>query len=207
MRNACDFPTTEQALAVTIHLFKKLCYSKLAPNGVLLLFQPGGKADRIEILQAASENGWECSYSLTWDKGHLAVGNHTSPYRVCTEKIYVFVRKGDRVTKHQNGNYSSDILSFPTQTTSATVLMDFSKIEYGDYHIFQKPESLMDFLVKTHSYPGDLVVEPFGCSGSGIISAIKQGRKWVYIESNKQNYIWGKKRIVRTLSNHIAEAG
>ena len=80
-------------------------------------------------------------------------------------------------------------------------------MEYGDYHHFQKPEALMDFIIKTHTYPGDLVVEPFGCSGSGVVSALKNNRKWVYVESNQSNFDWGSGRVYKLITELATQAG
>ncbi|MCD6346517.1 MAG: hypothetical protein J7L96_03755, partial [Bacteroidales bacterium] len=143
----------------------------------------------------------------TWLKGHIVVGDHHNPYRVCSEKILVFIKKGEKVRRHEKGTPSSDILDFRTETMNVTRKMDTGKMGYGDYHQFQKPEALMDFLIKTHTYPGDLVVEPFGCSGSGVVSAIKHGRKWVYTESNQNNYAWGSGRIHKLISDFSVQAG
>ena len=206
MRADCDHGSGEAALAVTLPLFE-LCLPKLAPDGVLLLFQPGAKADRIEILQAAEKYGWQCRYVLTWLKGNIKNGNRTNPYGVCSEKILVFTRKGENVNKHQNGLTSPDILDYPTETLHATIRMDFGKIAMGDYHIFQKPPSLMEFLIKQHTYPGELVCTPFGCSGVGVMAAAKLRRKWVYIESNRNNYLWGSQRIRQNLTEMSIQVG
>ena len=144
---------------------------------------------------------------MTWQKGNITTGNHVRPYRICSERILVFSRKGETVIKNQNGMPVSDILNYPTETFHATTRMNFGKIPFGDYHIFQKPQKLMEFLIKQHTYPGDLVCEPFSCSGSGAIASIKLNRKWVYIESNKNNYIWGKKRIQKALKEQSVGVG
>jgi len=137
MRYDCDNGLNiEEALAVTLPLFE-LCHRKLAPNGFLLLFQPGGKPDRIEVLSKADECGWDCIYALTWQKGHLSTGNNLNPYKICSEKILVFIRKGDKVTKSENGLPHPDILNYPTETQSATLKMNHGKMKLGDYHIFQ----------------------------------------------------------------------
>jgi len=163
LRTDCDYGTAEeQALEVTLPLFE-LCLPKLALDGVMLLFQGGGKSDRVEMLQKAQECGWECLYALTWDKGHLSVGNFQNPYLICSERILAFSHVGKRLKKFQNGIPHSDILSYPTETNHVTKRMHAGKMEYGDYHMFQKPPELMEFLVQHHSFPGDLVVEPFGC--------------------------------------------
>lgn len=206
MRDDCDYGTTDAALEVTLPLFK-ICLPKLAKDGVLLLFQAGGRPDNPQIILEAQEQGWECKYTLTWLKGNLAVGDHTNPYRVSTEKILVFIKKGEKVLRHEKGTPSSDVLDFRTETMNVTRRMDCGMMEYGDYHQFQKPELLMDFLVKTHTYPGDLVVEPFGCSGSGVVSALKHDRKWIYVESNQNNFAWGAGRINKIISNLSVQAG
>ena len=207
MRTDCDNGyTEEQALEVTLPLFE-LCLPKLAPDGIMLLFQGGGKADRIEVLKKAQECGWDCLYGLIWNKGHLSMCNFQKPYLICTERILLFVRKGTKPTKYQDGLPHSDVLCFPTETQTITKKMHVGKVQYGDYHMFQKPPELLEFLVQHHSFPGDLVVEPFGCSGSGVIAASKLNRQWVYVESNKENYSWGSQRVMKAISKMTLQAG
>ena len=207
LRTDCDCGLTEeQALDVTLPLFE-LCLPKLAPEGIMLLFQGGGKSDRVEVLQKAQECGWECIYGLTWDKGHISVGNFLNPYLVCSERILVFSRKGIKQQKYQDGLPHPDVLHFPTETQRITKKMHSGKVAYGDYHMFQKPPELLEFLVRHHSFYGDLVVEPFGCSGSGVISASKLNRRWVYIESNRENYEWGSQRVFKEISEISAQVG
>ena len=85
--------------------------------------------------------------------------------------------------------------------------MHSGTMEYKNYHMFQKPPELLEFLVQHHSFPGDLVVEPFGCSGSGVIAASKLNRQWVYVESNKENYSWGSQRVMKAISKMTLQAG
>jgi len=207
MRNDCDNNASEEeALSVTLPLFE-LCLPTLAPDGVLLLFQGGAKCDRIEVLQKAEECGWDCVCALTWYKGKLSMGSHQNPYFLCSEKILVFCRKGARLKKFQNGMPHPDILDFPTETNQVTLKMNRGEMGFGDYHQFQKPPELMEFLIRHHSYPGDLVVTPFGCSGVGAISALKLGRQWVYVEQNQNNYTWGSQRVLKALEESAVMAG
>ena len=85
--------------------------------------------------------------------------------------------------------------------------MDYGHLGMGDYHIFQKPAALMEFLIKQHTNPNELVCTPFGCSGAGIIAAVRLGRNWVYIESNRNNYAWGAQGIQTELSKLSVQAG
>ena len=207
LRTDCDYGLTEeQALEVTLPLFE-MCLPKLAPEGIMLLFQGGGKSDRVEMLQKAQECSWECLYGLTWDKGHISVGNFLNPYLICSERILVFCRKGTKPQKYQDGLPHPDVLHFPTETQHVSKRMHSGKMKYGDYHMFQKPPELLEFLVMHHSFPGDLVVEPFGCSGSGVIEAAKLNRRWVYIESNKENYNWGSQRVFKKVAKMSVQAG
>ena len=207
LRTDCDNGMTEeQALEVTLPLFD-LCIPKLAPEGIMLLFQGGGKSDRIEVLQKAQECGWECLYGLTRNKGHIAVGDFMNPYLICSERILVFCRKGIKPQKYQDGLPHPDVLNFPTETQRVTKKMHAGKVAYGDYHMFQKPPDLMEFLIKHHSFHGNLVVEPFGCSGSGVIAAAKLNRQWVYIESNRENFEWGSHRVFKAVSELAVQAG
>lgn len=207
LRTDCDYGSTDQeALAVTLPLFE-LCHRKMAPDGLLLLFQGGGIPDRIEVLQKASECGWEALYALTWNKGHLSVGNFKKPYLICSEKILVFGLKGAKPKKFQDGLPHSDILSYPTDTQRVTKRMHSGTMEYKNYHMFQKPPELMEFLVQHHSFPGDLVVDTFGCSGAGVIAAARLNRQWVYIESNRTNFSWGSQRVMETIKEPSFQAG
>ena len=170
-------------------------------GGCLLLFQSGGKSDRPEVLQAAMTNGWRCVHALTWTKSTEAPTNGTSPYMATSERILVFTRNGDRLHTYEHGLSRSDILTYSAITKSATVKMDAGVWDYNSVHMFQKPSALCDFLVRKHTRPGDLVVEPFGCSGSGCVSAAELNRNWIYIESNDRNFRWGQERLERAVAN------
>lgn len=43
-------------------------------------------------------------------------------------------------------------------------------------------------LVRKHSMPGELVFDACGCTGPMSLAAINTDRRWVYAESNQENY-------------------
>ena len=197
LRTDCDANSDKEALEVTLSLFS-VCLPKLAAGGCLVLFQPGAKPDRPEVLEAAQRNGWECRYALTWLKTRrelAAPGNCATPYSTSTERILVFSRKNESLRWHEKGLSRSDVLVFPAETSSATQRMDHGLIDYASVHMFQKPLGLLEFLVRKHTHPHDLVVEPFGCSGSGVIAAANLSRKWLYCETNDENFEWGSQKV------------
>jgi hypothetical protein len=206
MRTDCDSNTTPEAFAVTLPLFE-LCMPKLAEQGVMLLFQRGGKSDRIEVLQEAQKWGWECAYALTWRKGLRTSTNMLYPYRICSERILVFCRGDEILGKGQNGMPTSDVLDYPTETPYVTTRMEQGTMQVGDHHMFQKPQALMEFLIGQHSYPNELVCSVFGCSGVDVMASIKLNRQWVYIESNEENFLWGSQKIQKTLADQTVKVG
>ncbi len=205
-RANCSNDNTKAALSDTLELFD-YCLPKLTPDGVLILFQAGGKPDRPEIQLKARETGWQCQQVLTWVKSRYGMGSKENPYRTCTERILIFGREGISLKKHQNGMFSTDLIDIPTETRYVSQKMAREKIDFYDYHVYQKPEALLTFLIRQHSYPGDIVFENYGCSGSGSIAAIHNDRQWIYVESNEENYTWGEKRIHDALEIYHSQVG
>jgi hypothetical protein len=209
LRNECDFDTAEESLEVTLDLFK-VCLPKLAPGGCMVLFQPGNKPDRPEVLAAAKSNGWRCAYALTWHKALKETGSPcdcSEPYAIASERLLIFAQDGDQLQWHEPGLSRSDVIVMPSETQGATVKMEKGDLAFGGIHMFQKPIALMEFLVRKHSFPGELVVEPFGCSGSGAIAAATLGRRWVYVESNRGNFVWGSRRVLQAAANRSSAPG
>lgn len=55
-------------------------------------------------------------------------------------------------------------------------------------HPHEKPEPLLEGLIKHSTNPGDFVIDPFGGSGSLVRAARNCGRSAVSMELNKNNY-------------------
>jgi site-specific DNA-methyltransferase (adenine-specific) len=62
-------------------------------------------------------------------------------------------------------------------------------------HPTQKPVALFEYLIKTYTNPGDLVLD--NCSGSGTtaIACINTGRHYIGIEKDQHYYEVAKNRI------------
>ncbi len=56
---------------------------------------------------------------------------------------------------------------------------------YGK-HPTQKPEALLDRIILASSNQGDIVLDPFCGSGTTGVSAIRHGRKFIGIDSNRE---------------------
>lgn len=181
-------------MRVTLDLFP-FFEDKLAIGGALLLFQAGAKPDNPKILIQADEYGWQCVYALTWLKQSVAPTKLEEPYAPASERLLVFCRKGDKLQWHSQHQDRSDVIKIPSITQKASTKMELGKIPQRSIHLFQKTAELAKFLIEKHTFEGELVVDPFGCSGWSSIEAINLDRKWMYIESNQENFTWGQQRI------------
>lgn len=110
------------------------------------------------------------------------------PYKGRDEKTatpYGFINKSK---KNNNGE------RFPT-----------SILKYGNdkqkYHGTQKPVAILEWLIKTYSNEGDLVVDFTMGSGSTIEACINTNRRYIGIEKNKDIFKIAKGRIDAILKN------
>ena len=71
----------------------------------------------------------------------------------------------------------------------------------GDVHMFQKSASLCRFYLEKLTYPGDVVLDLFGCSGDMCIAAEQSDRRWIYCELDQENFEWGAGRIIDAVRN------
>ncbi|EQD46349.1 DNA modification methylase, partial [mine drainage metagenome] len=63
------------------------------------------------------------------------------------------------------------------------------------WHPTQKPVALGQYLVRTYSKPGDLVLDNAFGSGSFLLAASTEGRRFVGIEQNKEGRLFKKAPI------------
>ena len=191
----CDGLDDASARALTNDLFR-IVRPLIAQDGCLLLFRPGGLADPVWLLESAAQYGWECRHALTWRRGPAKLADGRGPYTSGTERILVFAQHGAKLMNH-DGSSLSDILEVKARRKAYAA---------ADQHLFEKPVALMSMLIDKHSYPNELVVEPFGGTGPACRAAIQSGRQWLYTESNKQNYSLGHRLIVCQAAAHRAPA-
>ncbi|MEM6394250.1 MAG: DNA methyltransferase [Planctomycetota bacterium] len=191
----CDGLDDNSARALTIELFQ-IAAPLMVKGGCLVLFRPGGLADPVWLLSAADQYGWECRHALAWRRGPAKLGDGRAPYTSGTERILVFARRGVSLINH-DGSSRSDILEAKCSRK------DYAR---SDQHLFEKPVGLMEALIAKHSYPSELIVEPFGATGPASRAAIRLGRSWLYAESNRRNYTLGHGLITDELSRCCSAA-
>ena len=62
------------------------------------------------------------------------------------------------------------------------------------YHTWQKPDELANRIIRHASKEGDLVVDPFACTGTFLLAAARAGRRAIGGDISKGNLLIAKKR-------------
>jgi len=99
--------------------------------------------------------------------------------------------------KSDGERYPTDIIYFKTAESEGKV-----------WHPTQKPVSLGRYLVRTYSNPGDLVLDNTCGSGSFLLSAFLEGRKFCGIERNKEVELFKSESIdyIEVTKNRLIES-
>lgn len=76
-----------------------------------------------------------------------------------------------------------------------TTLLEFDKIRKGSVHPTQKPVALLEYLIKTYTNEGELVLDNCMGSGSTGVACKHLNRKFIGIELDKEYFEIAKNRI------------
>lgn len=96
-------------------------------------------------------------------------------------------RKSHKPTQYEYTGYPTSVLQFP--------------IEMNDkrFHPTQKPISLCEYLIRTYSVTGGIVLDNCMGSGSTGVACVNTDRKFIGIELDENYYHISKKRIEEAL--------
>lgn len=86
--------------------------------------------------------------------------------------------------KSDGRRYPTDVIYFKTAESEGIV-----------YHPTQKPVALGRYLIRTYSNPGDIILDNTSGSGSYLVAAVQENRKFIGIELNKENHLFKKRRV------------
>ena len=138
----------------------------------------------LKDLQVEAEKvGFKFQNLLVWDKGNVT----PNQYYMGGYELILMLRKGG--AKPINNMGTSNIIKIPN-------------IIGKKQHPTEKPIRLMEILIENSSKEGNLVLDPFMGSGSTILAAIKNNRRFIGIEKEKNYYDIALKRIHEYLGNN-----
>lgn len=86
--------------------------------------------------------------------------------------------------KSDGSRYPSDVVYFKTAESEGKV-----------FHPTQKPVELGRYLIKTYSNPGDIVLDNASGSGSFLVAAYLEGRRFIGIELNQDTILHKKQEL------------
>ena len=88
--------------------------------------------------------------------------------------------------KSAGARYPSDVIYFKTAE---------SESERTVWHPTQKPVELGRYLVRTYSNPGDMILDNASGSGSFLLAAALEGRRFIGIEKNREVKLFKNQRV------------
>jgi DNA modification methylase len=139
----------------------------LKPNTHIYWFT---RWDRIMYHQPLLERYFKVKNALVWRKNGHSMGDLHGSYAGIYETI-LFAQKGRRSLNEVDGK------------SRHIDVLDFDKVPSGKLrHSHEKPERLIEFLIKKSSDEGDVVLDPFCGSGTTAVSANRIGRDFVTFE-------------------------
>ena len=103
-----------------------------------------------------------------------------------------FVGKNNKMLG--DSEYEQKWTNYPTE------ILEFS-IESGTIHPTQKPVPLMEYLIRTYSNEGEVVLDNVMGSGTTGIAAVNASRSFIGIEREEKFYEVAKNRIIEAINN------
>jgi site-specific DNA-methyltransferase (adenine-specific) len=139
----------------------------LKPNSHVYWFT---RWDRIALQHPLIERYFKLKNALVWVKNNWSMGDLTGAYAGQYESI-LFAQKGRRALNTVDGKRRHpDILQFDRVPPNNL------------RHSHEKPEDLIEFLIRKSSDEGEVVLDPFCGSGTIAVCAKRLNRKFITFE-------------------------
>lgn len=204
LRTECANNNAAAAVPLTIEVIKR-ARRVVSPDGCMVLWSAGMHEDRPEFILAAREVGWRVGFAGYWKKHLTQPCSFNWPWTTCTERFLVlYPADGAEPFDHSQELSRADVITpddldtlatFPSPSQMARGDFKAGRKNVGDVHMFQKSVPLCRYFVEKLTYPGDVVLDLFGCSGDMCIAAEQSNRRWIYCELDPVNFEWGAGRI------------
>ncbi|MCU6709318.1 site-specific DNA-methyltransferase [Paenibacillus sp. J5C_2022] len=139
--------------------------------------------DKVPEQQPLLERFFTVKNSLIWAKNNWSMGDLFGAYAGQYENI-LFAQKGRRLLNEVDGK------------TRHPDILHFNRVSSGKLrHSHEKPEELVEFLIRKSSDAGDVVVSPFCGSGTDCVAAAKTGRNFISFELDADHITTANKRL------------
>jgi site-specific DNA-methyltransferase (adenine-specific) len=144
---------------------------------------------------ALQKQGWHLLNDIAWFKPNASPNLSCRMFTASHETI-LWARKSKKA-KHlfnysemKDGDFSSDSIKRPGKQMRSVWAIGFpsKKEKRHGKHPTQKPEALLDRIVRAGSNPGMVILDPFCGSGTTGVAAINNGRHFIGIDADA-NYL------------------
>ena len=163
---------------INLKSFADLSYKALRFGGTIICFYDLWKITKIQ--SAFLSAGFEMIRLIIWEKTNPVPINSHSIYLSNSREVAVLGIKGGNPTF--NSKYDNGVYNFPIHREKRI-------------HPTQKPLKLMEALIKKHSKPKDLVIDPFLGSGSTALASLKLKRRFIGGDKDRSYIGKARKRI------------
>ncbi len=167
------------------------CKKVLKPNGTIWI---SGTYHSIYACGfALQKQGWHIINDICWFKPN-ASPNLSCRMFTASHETLIWAKK-DKKAKHifnydlmRNGDWNGDFLKKPNKQMRSVWAINTPKNEEKKHgkHPTQKPESLLKRIILASSKEGDVVLDPFCGSGTTGVVALRYGRKFIGIDSERE---------------------
>jgi site-specific DNA-methyltransferase (adenine-specific) len=161
--------------------YLNLFVSLLKPNGVLIMFYDKLYLGLIGIYLQNNHN-FKVRHLGNWIKSNPAPQARKVKWMNGSEQ-FIIATKNEGSGHHYNYELGQSPDYFKTS------------VSFKHLHPTQKPEELIEWLVKYWSFKNDIVLDPFMGSGTTGVVCKKLNRKFIGFEIDKNYYDIAKKRI------------
>jgi len=152
-----------------------------------------------EIHQKKFEKGW--------DQNVVPISGIRQPQLIIYDQ-----RKVDEAVKSRRLDLSKFARIVKKEGKEVLASDVFTDIDYINSQAFertpyptQKPEALLDRIIKASSNPGDLVLDCFAGSGTTLAVAEKLGRRWIGVDCGKLATYTMQKRLLNIDESKVLE--
>ncbi len=146
---------------IDLSAFARQSFRVLRKGGTVIVFYDIWKIERLKL--ALETSGFVMLRLVLWQKTNPVPLNSKRTYLSNSREVAVVGVKVGKPTF--NAKYHNGLYSYPIPRHNGKRI-----------HPTQKPDKLFAELVRVHSHPGDMVVDPFLGGGTTAFAAISEGR-------------------------------
>ncbi|MCE5304829.1 MAG: site-specific DNA-methyltransferase [Chloroherpetonaceae bacterium] len=187
------------------------CYRILVNGGRICINVPSVTADNeyqplfVDVVNQMRKIGYIMRGDILWYKQSIskrtAWGSWQSPSNPYVVQPYEFILVFSKGTRKLEGDKSKIDITKEEFIKYSNSFWEIKPQTQPKGHPVPFPEELVYRLIKFYSYKDNIVLDPFGGSGTVAVVAAKTGRKYIYIDKSNEYCRLAKQYIDNQIIN------